>query len=298
MKESTLLLLKVHNNNYICYQSVANTMYFRNRYICNLYRRFGTEVSPQKNHYQNLNLKPTATLTQIKHSFKKLSMKLHPDILQSQKLTDDVFEKKKNQYLQIKQSYEILSDPDRKSDYDSKLALVNADLARRKALELSRQSSGFHYTGYKSPESPFGYGVGREFDQERYFRWNMANERRMRERKIMQCGDLFHHDLNNTDISLGIHKGLHQQGTEEVAEEDKKRMHLWLILLALIGTALVGEISYLKRKKKRDQVQEKERREQQRQILMNNRNMAEIEEPTSEYSEMLLSRVAESDQEH
>ena len=53
------------------------------------------------NHYKILNVPENATELQIKKAFRKLALKLHPDKTKSQNA---------NEFLQIKNSYDILID--------------------------------------------------------------------------------------------------------------------------------------------------------------------------------------------
>jgi DnaJ-class molecular chaperone len=63
------------------------------------------------NYYQILNIDPESSLTEIKKSYRKLSLKFHPD-----KNPDG-----SNQFKLINTAYETLSDPDKKKEYDLSL---------------------------------------------------------------------------------------------------------------------------------------------------------------------------------
>jgi curved DNA-binding protein CbpA len=78
--------------------------------------------STKKDFYYILGIGHDATLQQIKSAFRKLSMKFHPD-----KNEGDLFFE--DQFKEIQEAYEILSDPIRRQKYD----------AARKSQELKEQ---------------------------------------------------------------------------------------------------------------------------------------------------------------
>jgi len=63
------------------------------------------------NYYNVLNIKNTATLSEIKKAYKKLALQYHPD-----KTNNDLLKKEK--FLKIKDAYDILKDPNKKRKYD------------------------------------------------------------------------------------------------------------------------------------------------------------------------------------
>jgi DnaJ-class molecular chaperone len=64
------------------------------------------------NHYKILNVPENATELQIKKAFRKLALKLHPDKTKSQNA---------NEFLQIKNSYDILIDNNKRIIFDQQL---------------------------------------------------------------------------------------------------------------------------------------------------------------------------------
>ncbi|QPG75822.1 hypothetical protein FOA43_003184 [Brettanomyces nanus] len=196
-----------------------------------------------ENHYKNLDLDPTADLKQIKKSFKRLSMKLHPDILLSQELPQDMLRKKKNHYLQIKKSYELLMDPEKKASYDRNIAVRTAAGARKAASTNSQRGNFFHYTRVRYPQSVgYDFGDSSHFDSKKHMKRNMANEQRIRERKIIQFGDLFRHDLNTRNIAYGVHKGLHQFHTG-IDEAEREKAFLWRLFVGFVGMMVAWELT-------------------------------------------------------
>lgn len=63
-------------------------------------------------HYEILGIRKTATTDEIKNAYKKLVKKYHPDVY----VGDKTFAEKK--IKEINEAYDVLSDPDRKKDYD------------------------------------------------------------------------------------------------------------------------------------------------------------------------------------
>mmetsp|Transcript_70880 Transcript_70880/g.142701 ORF Transcript_70880/g.142701 Transcript_70880/m.142701 type:complete len:622 (-) Transcript_70880:1598-3463(-) len=73
--------------------------------------------SGSKEYYELLGVKKSASLAEIKKSYKKLSLAFHPDKLRQrgETLTDEMQEK----FRKIKQAYEVLGDADRRRTYDT-----------------------------------------------------------------------------------------------------------------------------------------------------------------------------------
>lgn len=64
-----------------------------------------------KNHYIILGIPNNASQEEIRKAFRKLSAKFHPDINGGDKYFSNMF-------IQVRQAYEILSDPASKAKYD------------------------------------------------------------------------------------------------------------------------------------------------------------------------------------
>lgn len=67
------------------------------------------------NHYSNLRIPQDATLDEIKHAYKEFALRLHPDVNPDPK-SSEVF-------IKIQEAYEILSNPQKRSEYDAALGL-------------------------------------------------------------------------------------------------------------------------------------------------------------------------------
>merc|ERR1711874_750825 len=64
--------------------------------------------------YETLNLPRSATQAQIKAAYRKLALKYHPD----KQTNEEDKQKCGEQFAKIGNAYEILGDPDRRSEFD------------------------------------------------------------------------------------------------------------------------------------------------------------------------------------
>ncbi|WP_210489039.1 DnaJ domain-containing protein [Rufibacter aurantiacus] len=67
----------------------------------------------QKNYYQLLGIKESASPLEIKDAYRKLSKRIHPDLNQGETFFEEYFK-------EVKEAYEILSDQDKKRSYDTR----------------------------------------------------------------------------------------------------------------------------------------------------------------------------------
>ena len=78
-------------------------------------------VASTTNHYQTLELKPTATQSEIKQAYRRLAKRFHPD---SQQETAN-----HERIIRINAAYEVLSDPQRRKSYDRELTTKSSAYA-------------------------------------------------------------------------------------------------------------------------------------------------------------------------
>lgn len=79
---------------------------------------------PEKNHYENLELPPTASAEEIKKQFRALIARYHPDKVQH--LGKEFQDMAADRAAELTEAYRILSDPGRRADYDRHLGAAPA----------------------------------------------------------------------------------------------------------------------------------------------------------------------------
>jgi len=85
-------------------------------------------------YYKILELKPGATSSEIKKSYRKLALKYHPDRNPSN-------EEAEEQFKWVSEAYQILNDPEKRSQYDQDFFSRHADVLR----EFKRHEERFFY---------------------------------------------------------------------------------------------------------------------------------------------------------
>lgn len=88
---------------------------------------------PSKDYYSMLGLTKTATLAEIKKSFRQLARQYHPDLNPGD-------QKAEARFKEINEAYEVLSDPENRSYYDHSGSTSKTPL-HRQASASKRNSS-------------------------------------------------------------------------------------------------------------------------------------------------------------
>ena len=104
------------------------------------------------NPYKTLNVPKDATLATIRSAHRKLVLSCHPD-----KVQDEAVKKvKAEQFHQVQQAYEILSDERQRQRYDERVKLdeLRAEMASERGPSLSRRATDFEYPSPRSGPPP------------------------------------------------------------------------------------------------------------------------------------------------
>ena len=88
--------------------------------------------TPDVDHYAVLGVDPLSALPVVSKSYKKLALKYHPD--KTAKLKEAEQKVATDRFIQIKESWAVLSDEKAKADYDEKLRgkLARAESERKR----------------------------------------------------------------------------------------------------------------------------------------------------------------------
>lgn len=173
----------------------------------NCVRTFHTGVRClRESHYDILKLPHDASMSDIKNKFKKLSLKLHPDMLKSQDLSEDELQSKLDHYLKVKKSYETLSDEKKRDEYDLRFGFKRREGTSQNSY-IRRPGNSFHFhERKKANDVP-------HFDTKKHQARNERTEKRfMYNQKINQDVDTFSRDLYKRNIAAhGPRKGIYRE---------------------------------------------------------------------------------------
>ena len=118
-------------------------------------------MSSKKDYYEVLGVKKEATADEIRKAYKKLAIKWHPD------KNPDNKEEAENKFKEISEAYSVLSDPEKKKEYD------NRDTANFKGFDFNgfdpfsmfqdffRHSRDFGGMGFDDDFDNFGFNNGK-----------------------------------------------------------------------------------------------------------------------------------------
>ena len=102
------------------------------------------------NHYHLLSVPKEADAKDIKKSYRKLALELHPDKLLQQNLTAEEIENKTDHFILVQEAYETLSDDRKRYLYDSTLSGVSVVICFQSTREMNLTSSHFSLCYYSS----------------------------------------------------------------------------------------------------------------------------------------------------
>ncbi len=99
-----------------------------------------------QDHYKVLGVRRKATPAEIKAAFRELARQNHPDV---------AGEANKDQFIAIKEAYEVLSDPERRSSFDAALTYTETIARQREQAEAARaQSQGSRQQYFQTDPEP------------------------------------------------------------------------------------------------------------------------------------------------
>lgn len=163
----------------------------------------------EKSHYERLKLPFDATTAEIKNKFKKMSLRLHPDILKSQGLSDAELDAKSDEYLKVKKSYEVLADEKKRGDYDLHMGIRRREGSSSPNSFFKRPGNSFHF------HEQYRYNDVPHFDSKKHQERNERIEKRFRyQQKVNQNIDTFGRDLYARNLGdHGPRKGIYREYT-------------------------------------------------------------------------------------
>ncbi len=157
-----------------------------------------------KDYYETLGVSRTATQDEIKHAYRKLARKFHPDV---SKVADA-----ESRFKEINEANEVLKDPEKRTAYDQ---MGSNWKAGQEFKPPPNWDAGFEFRGGQGGASPFG-GAGEGFDASDFFeslfggRSGMGAGAGPRRRASVQGGD--HHAKVLIDI-VDSYRGADRQVT-------------------------------------------------------------------------------------
>ncbi|MBN8554931.1 MAG: J domain-containing protein [Deltaproteobacteria bacterium] len=105
-------------------------------------------MASQKNYYDTLGVSKTASVEEIKKSYKKLARQYHPDLNPNNKEAESKFK-------EISEAYAVLSDADKRAKYD-RFGSGNFGSDFDRAWQQSHSNQGFNY----EQMGDFGFDIG------------------------------------------------------------------------------------------------------------------------------------------
>src|SRR3990172_6407556 len=109
-----------------------------------------------KTYYDILGIRPDASHKDLRHAFRRLARKFHPDVNPGDKTAEERFK-------EINRAYEVLSDPDKRAKYDR----YGEQWEQAEAFEQARQQAGATggWQGFQfDPGDMFGRSGGSPFE--------------------------------------------------------------------------------------------------------------------------------------
>jgi DnaJ-class molecular chaperone len=110
-----------------------------------------------KDYYKILGVEKTATEDEIKSAYRKLAMKWHPD------RNPDNVEEAKNKFAEINEAYEVLSNPEKRQQYDNPSPFGDfGGMGGGTARQWTDENGNMHFE-FNGGGMPGGFGFGNPF---------------------------------------------------------------------------------------------------------------------------------------
>lgn len=110
-----------------------------------------------KDYYKILGVEKTATADEIKSAYRKLAMKWHPD------RNPDNLEEAKNKFAEINEAYEVLSNPEKRQQYDNPSPFGDfGGMGGGTARQWTDENGNMHFE-FNGGGMPGGFGFGNPF---------------------------------------------------------------------------------------------------------------------------------------
>ncbi|KAF4674738.1 DnaJ sub C member 24 [Perkinsus chesapeaki] len=157
-----------------------------------------TKFNPMVDYYQILGVDQLASTAEIKHSYKALAKKHHPDVSSEPHATERI--------AQINEAYEVLSNHQTRSDYDSARNAGIRQLTQRR--NANKAKNGFAYNGgrnrhtyvYRS-EGPDQYYEFYSSDPEDFYNFYTSQYARRNPPPRYEDTEYVHETADSRDVS-------------------------------------------------------------------------------------------------
>lgn len=191
-----------------------------------------------KNYYQILNIKPNATDEEIKRSYRVLAKKYHPDVNPGDSSAA-------NRFAEVNEAHDVLSDPQKRKEYDAKLKEANAPKPRPEDI-IARQRATAQAAARQAMRNGFAGGSG-SMDPSSYVQRAAQAQAAAHAAAQAQAQNM---QAQMTAIKNNAFKAGHDQGVNEAraaANKEIQKLNSDIRTLRLENNKLKNELSDIER---------------------------------------------------